>query len=595
MRRFFLHILFSLVFFAKPVSGYSQKFYAQVNNKNPQVGQVFELSFVITVQASDFTPPNLRDFEIAGGPNQSTSIQYINGQMSQSVILSYLLVPRKEGKFTIGSASINSNGQKLETSPITIEVGKSQQSASQSSGNSSSVQGGGEDIFMRTILSKNKCYLGEQITITQKLYTRYQFLGFQKGNVPNYDGFWSQNLEPTGTIKQLPNEVVNGIQYYVYQLFHHQAAPSKSGKISIAPLEEEVVIRRANSAKPRNVWEQFFGTGYEDVAIKLKSNTATIEVMELPKEGRPSNFSGAVGAYSYKAEVNKTTLKANDAFNLKITISGKGNMKLIDAPSVDLPESFEKYDPKLQETANAKVFDYLVIPREEGEYELNNLGFSYFNLETKKYVVIPSPQIKIIVLPPDPSSTAGAQVYSPLNRVKETENDIRYIKRGKITLEKKETEFFNSSAHIGLLLSPVFLLLLALVGRRKYIKENSNIVLVKQRRAIKLAKKQLASAEKYMRENDKDKFYNEILLALNRYIADKLCIEPAYLSKENIADSLKNKQISDSDIAKVLTTLEQSEFAKYAPGSVSGNLTEVYESVVELIGRLEEQLNKNVA
>jgi len=575
---------------ALPYHTFAQKFYAQVNNKNPQVGQAFELSFVITVQASDFVPPNLRDFDVASGPNQSSSIQIVNGQMSQSISLSYILVPRKDGKYTIGAASIMSGGQKLESSPITIEVGKS--SAVSSGQAAAQVKNtSGEEVFIRTILSKSKCYLGEPITISQKLYTRYQFLGFQKGTTPVYDGFWVQNLEPIGTIKQLPNEVVDGIQYYVYQLFLHQAAPSKAGKINISPLEEEAVVRRPSSTKPRNVWEQFFGTGYEDVAVKLKSNSASLEVADLPKEGRPDNFSGAVGSFNYKAEVNKSTLKANDAFNLKISIHGKGNIKLIDAPELNLPESFEKYDPKISESANGKVFDYLIIPRQEGEFELNTLGFSFFNLETKKYVLIPSPQIKITVLPSDPGSDGQAQVYNPTNQIKETENDIRYIKKGEISLNSSEVEFFNSATHITWLVSPFLLLAFALVGRRNYLRSNSDVVAVRRRKALKVAREQLTKAEKHMKENKKDEFYTEILLAINNYLVNKLNVSQAQLSKEIIEERLVDGGVNAAEIKALLETMEVSEYAKYAPGAVSGNLPEVFNNTVSLLGAIEEQVN----
>ncbi|MBL7917902.1 MAG: protein BatD, partial [Bacteroidia bacterium] len=518
----------------------------------------------------------------------------VNGQMSQSISLSYLLVPKKEGKYVIGPASIMSGGHKLETAPITIEVGKGGSAAQGTNQSSGKVQGGGDDIFIRTSLSKSKCYLGEQVVITQKLYSRYQFLGFQKGNMPVYDGFWSQNLEQTGVIKQLPNEVVDGIQYYVYQLFLHQAAPTKTGKIAIAPLEEEVVVRRASSSKPRNIFEQFFGPGYEDVAIKVKGNTAVVDVMELPLEGKPLNFNGAVGSYNYKAEVNKNSLKANDAFNLKISISGKGNTKLIDAPVLNLPESFESYDPKTTETSNGKIFDYLIIPRQEGDYKLDNLGFSYFNLETKKYVTIPSPEISIQVLPPDPNS-AGAQVFTPKNQVKETENDIRYIKKGSFNLSKSETEFFNSGLHLLLLSLPFFLLTFALLARKNYLKNNSDVVAVKQRKAVKIAKKQLVSAEKFMTQNNKDAFYTEILMAINNYVSSKLNIPPAEISKEIVEKNLVLKNVEAEFIKKLVKTIEVSEFAKYAPGAVSGDLKAVYNDTVNLITEIEQQINTKKA
>lgn len=576
--------------------GIAQKFYAQVNSKVVQVGQMFELTFVINAAASEFVAPSFKDFDVASGPNQSSSVQIINGQMSQSISLSYLLIPKREGKLVIGAASINSNGHKLESNPITVEAvkGNAPQQAAAGNSGAANVKSDGSDIFIRTNLSKTKCFLGEQIVISQKVYSRHQIIGFQKFNPPTYEGFWSQSLESTSG-NQTAVENVDGVNYYTYELFRNIGTPNKIGKISLKPIEGEVIVRKQTNTKPRNIFEQFFGTaGYEDVAVKTISRPVSLEVMDLPAEGRPENFSGAVGSFSYKVEASKQELKANDAFNLKVTIGGKGNAKLVDAPKLQLPESFESYEPKVLDGANSKTFDYLIIPRQEGEYTLDNLDFSYFDLDSKRYVTIPSPNITIKVLPPDPNST-GAQVYSPQNQVKETENDIRYIKKGTFNLTKTNTEFFNSFGHLVLLFTPFLLLTGALVARKNYLKNNSNLVAVKERKAAKVARKQLVNAEKLMQANKKDEFYTEILTAIQNYVSHKLNIPLADVSKENVQQSLMKKSVDPGKIIQLVKTIETSEYAKYAPGGVSGNLREVYDNTVKLITEIEEELNTKKA
>ena len=240
--------------------------------------------------------------------------------------------------------------------------------------------------------------------------------------------------------------------------------------------------------------------------------------------------------------------------------------------------------------ANSRTYDYLIIPRQEGEYELSNLDFSYFDLDSKKYVTIPSPNITIKVLAPDPNS-AGAQVYSPQNNVKETENDIRYIKKGNFSLTRSSTEFFNSSTHILLLTTPFLALILGLMFRSNYIKSNSDMVAVKERKAVKVAKKQLVKADKLMQANSKDEFYTEILMAINNYLSNKLNIPLADVSKENVKNTLTAKKVAPEKIEKLMKTIETSEYAKYAPGAVSGNLKEVYDDTINLITGIEQDLN----
>ena len=585
---FTLILLFNLKYNAQTV-------YAQVSSKQVQVGVPFEYAIVINANPNNYTPPSFKDFDIVGGPNQSSSVQWVNGQTSTQMTLSWALVAKKEGKATISSAVVNCGNQRFETNAIALDVTKgaatNQQNAATTDDKAQYNKVSGSDLFIRTGISKSKCVLGEQITIIQKVYSRLPIVGFQKVNPPTYDGFYMQ-LQESPTKGKIIQENLDGVVYQTYEVFRHTCIANKAGKLSLASTECDIVVRKQTNAKPKNIFEQFFGAaGYEDIVVTAKSKPTIVEVMALPLEGKPLSFSGAVGNYSYKIEASKTELKANDAFNFKMIVSGKGNLKLVNPPKPLLPEGFETYDPKITENSNTKTFDYLVIPRTEGNYVLKDLDFSYFNLESKKYITISPQPITIKVLPPDPNSS-GAQVYTPQNQVKTSDNDIRYIKKGNFELVKTETEFFNSFTHILLLLLPTLALFTTLIIRKNYIKNNSNLALVNERKAAKVARKQLITAEKLMQQNNKDGFYTEILLALNNYVSHKLNIAAADLSHENITNTLVKKQINEQINKKLIATLQTSEYAKYAPGAVSGDLQSVYKDTIDLITNLEEHLNK---
>jgi hypothetical protein len=578
-------------------------FYAQVSKNKVAVGEQFQIAFTLNGPGNNLVYSNLKDFNIHMGPNQSQSMSIVNGNMSQSTTISFVISAKKEGKITIGPASVIANGnQKLETAPIVIEVTKGNTQAAQGSNPSESPNQfaseiSNEDLFVRTFLSKTKCYIGEQITVTQKVYSRVDLRGFQNIKFPPYNGFWSQQEEGNKQIN-LQQEVVNGITYYVAEYNKVYLFPQRSGSISIEPVELECIVRRATQRQPRNIFEQFFGAGgYEDVAIKVKSKAVKVEVKELPAEGKPEGFTGAVGNFSYKTELSKEQVKANDAVNIKLTVTGKGNIALLEAPKAELPESFETYDPKINETVKTnggvsgnKTFDYLVIPREKGEFIINGLNFSFFDPEKKEYVKLPSPDMKLTVLEGDGSS---AQVITPSKRgLKETENDIRYIKSGDLGLQRTEDEFFSSPLHYALLVGPALLFLGGIIGVRQRIKANSDMAGMKQRKAARMAKKQLAAAEKYMQANRKDEFFNEVLNALNRYISDKLGLPVADLSKERISDMLLQRNVSEQTRIQLIDTLNTCEYAKYAPSAVTGDLKKVYNDTVELISQLENQIKK---
>ncbi len=586
MKKFVLYILLVCAF-----NNYkAQSVEAQVSSKQVQIGVPFEYAIVIKANATGYTPPNFKDFDVLGGPNQSQSTQYVNGAVSSQLTLSWYLSAKKEGKVTIPPAVVMAGNQKFETEAITLECSKGAPNNPKSEGNSSS-KVDGADVFIKTTSTKTKCILGEQITISQKIYSRHQIVGFQKFEPPRYDGFFvqKQDINNQGQVMQ---ENVDGVKYFTYDLLKTICTANKAGKLSVDATEVDVVVRKQTNAKPKNIWEQFFGGGgYEDVPVKTKSKPLNIEVVDLPNEGKPASYNGAVGNFSFKVEASRTEVKANDAFNLKLIISGTGNLKLVDAPKPQLPESFETYDPKITESGTTKTFDYLIIPRNEGTYTLDNLEFSYFNLDTKKYNTIKPSPLNIIVLPPDPNST-GATVYNPANQVKEIKNDIRYIKKGQITLTKESNEFFNSFTHISLLLGTILSFITALALRMNYVKNNSNLLAVNERKAVKLAKKQLTLAEKQLKLNNKDAFYTEILLALNNYLNNKLGIKIAENTRENIKQTLLSKNVDETKVNTLLKTIDICEFAKYAPGAVSGELNEVYGNTIQLITAIEEQLNK---
>jgi hypothetical protein len=588
-------------------------FIAQVSKNKVAVGEVFQVAFTLNGSGSNLVYPAFNDFDIYSGPNQSQSMSMVNGTISQSTTLSLFIAAKKEGRFTIGAASVMSGNQKLETKPIVIEVTKGapqqQQQGNQNAQAQQPQQAQGkeknqyaseisnDDLFVRTFLSKTKCYLGEQLTLTQKVYSRVDLRGFQNVKFPPYNGFWSQQ-EVNNQQINLKQENVNGVMYYVAEYSKVYLFPQRAGTISIEAIELDCIVRRQTKRQPRNIFEQFFGAGgYEDVAVKVKSKPVKVDVEDLPTENKPQNFSGAVGDFGYKAEIDKNKVKANEAINLKITISGKGNIKLIEPLKLNLPESFEVYDPK--ESENIKTnggvsgnisYSYLIIPREKGEFTLNDLGFNYFDADKKQYVSIPSPDIHLTVLEGDPGS---AQIIAPKKHgVDESENDIRYIKTGDLGLKKHDEEFFSSTMHYLLLIFPTLLFFVGLFLVRQHIKANSNIIAVKERKAAKLAKKQLVIAEKYMSANNKEAFFTEVLNALNKYIGDKFALSIVDLSKEKISEMLLSRNVSDATTKNIIDTLNTCEYAKYAPSAVTGDLKKVYNDTIELISQIENQIKK---
>lgn len=584
----------------------AQSFSASVSKNRVAVGEQFQINYSLNTGGSSFRSPNLNDFDVYSGPNQSTSMQFVNGSMSQSISYSFIIAAKKEGKLVIPPASIIVNGNKVESNSIAIEVGKgnsaNNNSSAQSSSPSSQGNASNENIFARTSTNKTKAYVGEQITISHKIYTRLSLRGFQDVNFPAYDGFWSQDLPQQGQIT-LTTENVDGVTYNVAELKRSFLFAQKSGTLEIPSLEAQcIVLERTNSA-PQSLFDQFFGNGgYKNAVYSVKSKPIKIEVMPLPENGKPSNFSGAVGDYSFKAEINKNKIKANDAINLNIKINGTGNLKLIDPPKMNFPEDIETYDPKISENigvnptgiSGSKSYEYLIIPRHEGNYKIDNVGFSYFDPNKKSYITLPSPEFNITVDKAEENAnnpTTAATTVVNKEDVKMIGTDIRYIKTNKVNWIRKEDYFFGSQGFAAGLVSPLILLFSFVIVRKKYIAQNSDVVSLKKRKANKMARKRLSNAKNYLASNNKEVFYEEIFKALYGYLGDKINMPVSELSKDNIKSNLLTKKVSEQTSDQLIDTLSNCEYARYASSAVDSNLEKVYNDSVELISKLENEIS----
>lgn len=600
-----VYIIFILLFTSNLIV--AQKFVAQTSRAKVAAGETFQIQFSLNANGSNFKAPVLTDFDVYSGPNQSTSMSYVNGTMSQSVTLSYIIAAKKEGKFTIGPASVTVNNATIQSNSLVIEVSKGNANTqNQGNGNQTpqnpsapTTENVSDNLFVKTVVNKTKVFQGEQVEVSHKVYTRYQLRGFQDVKFPDYNGFWAQDVPANNQQIQVSNENIDGVNYQVAEIKRTYLFPQRTGKLVIQPMNVECVVRKQSNKKPRDIFEQFFGGGYEDVVYSVKSKPITIDVSPLPETNKPADFANAVGDFSFKAELNKDKIKANDAINLTITLTGKGNIKLVDPLKINFPEDFETYDPKVKDNvttsangvSGSKTFDYLLIPRHEGDYKIEGINFTYFNPEKKQYITIPSPEFNIHVEKGDERDVA-ANVLNPRSKedVKVLGNDIRYIKTKKVDLKPKDNYFFGSVLFYAGLISPFLVFLGFIFIRRKNIELNKDAVVVKSRKATKMAKKRLSIAEQHLKVNNKELFYIEIFKALYGYISDKLNIPVADLNKEHISDTMQFKNVSSDTIFKLITTLDNCEYARYAPSAVSGDLNNIYKDTVELITKIENEI-----
>nr|WP_294869643.1 BatD family protein [uncultured Pedobacter sp.] len=597
-------LLWTSTLFANGIKPGAQdvKVTATVSKSVVGTGEAFEISFSVNGNIESFNPPALNGFQVVGGPNQSSSYSSINGNTTASMSISYDLVGVKEGEYIIGPALVVVNGKQVKSNSVKIRVvkgkavpqGNQRNAAPQgdkvAEGNSTDIS---KRLFLRAVANKTNVYIGEQFSVSYKLYTNIDLVDNALDKLPDFNGFWSQEIKNNSQNVQWEIESYNGEKYHVATLKQIILFPERFGKLTLDPLAMTFVVRQA--APSNDPIEQFFGGSYKDTKYKIKSTPITINVKPLPEAGKPEGFNGAVGNFSIGANLDKSSVKANEALNYTLKITGSGNLKLLKAPELTLPADIEKYDPKVNDdiketmggVSGSREYSFLLIPRHEGNYTIEPLKFSYFNPVTGRYVSLTSGSFPVKVAKGDPGSNVTAYATGGQQDVKMLAKDIAYIKTGNPGLTKDGEGFYGSALYYVLLCTGPVLFLAAFGYRKWYRENNSDVVKVKGRNANKIAAKHLANAQKQMISGDKKVFYEDVYRGLYGYLSDKLNISAADLNKENIREQLKLKAVNESIIDQLTETLDLCEMARYAP--ISGiSEQEVFDKAKTIINDIED-------
>jgi hypothetical protein len=581
---------------------------ATVDRPTVGLNEQFTLMFTVTNAGLDggkeVKLPDLGKFRIMSGPSRSSSVQIINGSISSSVVYAYILEPREVGKFTIGAASVEVEGKTLTSAPITVEVVKSApQQKQQAAGQEAPPGAVSDNLFLKATVDRTHVMQGEQINISFKLYTRVSVNNYAVEKNPNMTGFWGEEVEVAKDIR-LANEVVNGKQYRVGVIKRMALFPTQAGNLEVSPMEVQATVQ-VQDRRALDPFDSFFRDPFgRAVNYKVASDAIKIKVDPLPADA-PADFKGAVGQYAMSATVDKKTTRTNEPVSLKVTISGTGNIKLIESPTVDLPADFEQYTPKVTDNIDrtrdkvtgSKTFEYLLIPRYPGVKVIKPVSFSYFDPVKKEYVKLHTPQIDLNV---EQGTAAVAPMIAGGTRedVQLLSQDIRFIKLTESGLTRGAAPFHTSGTFIAMLLMPLAGLAGAFVLARRRQIVMTDQAGYRNRQALKVAKKGLKQAEYLLKEkggspasNQRLRFYSEVSRALWKYLGDKLGIPQAEFSVEGAAQELHARGTDQGLIAALKKILETCDMARFAPTSLEvAVMQKTYDEAQRIIVELERTL-----
>ncbi|MGB1207054.1 MAG: BatD family protein [Chitinophagales bacterium] len=603
-KKFFTLIILAIAIFMLFQSRLNaQTFTVTPQTVNVQQGETFNLTYLLEGdKMRNFQAPSFENFMLVSGPSRSTSVQIINGSMSQQSSVGYVLQATKEGKFTIPAGTITTkNGKTLRSKKVRINVsksanfGKRQSRTSPQQPSQPSQRGATRNIsptseasvWIGVVTDTTGVYQGQQITTIYRLYTNIDVTNYEILSPPSLTGFWVQDITPKH--RQNPGtEIIDNVTYRTLDLKKYALFPQRSGTLPIDPMEVKVTTRYADPNGGRNMWGQ---PRYMSRAMNLKNENFDLSVFPLPEEGKPDDFSGAVGKFSLSATLNNPNVRENESIIYTLSVVGEGNIKLIELNDLEFPEVFEKFDPIVSEDIypkqdkinGRKKFQYTLIPSKMGRQTIPMLEFSYFNPETKSYETARSRPITVNVSKGDGSNQIA--------KVLEEENKLYGLKTS-TSLSKKGSYTFASWWYWPLLLLPLFAIPFFYNKTQKELAELSDVVSFKRKRANQVAILSLKKAEAFKQQGDKRNFYDEIIHALWNYLSDRFNIPSSQLSKEKIASELRFNEVSEPNVEKVLATITYCEMALFAPVADADNLEGTYKDTLDLISDIEEETSE---
>ena len=583
-----------------------------------ELSERFNLVFVVEGEhsPSDFQWEAGDDFTVVWGPQKgsSTSIQIINGktQRSSQTSYTYILQAKKTGSFTIAPAVAKVRGTEVSSKPVTVQVVVDGSSSSQSNGPRPRVSGnrpnrGNQDastaeadIFMRFSLSRSSVVVGEPVTATLKIYHRANLAGFENARFPSFNGFWSQEVESPSNI-EFQREQVDGVMYNSDVLRRWVIIPQKSGHQTIDPAEI-VCLVNVQQRRPStgSIFDDFFGSDYVTTRQRVSSQAASLNVSALP-QGAPSSFCGGVGDFKVQAVLSKDSLKAHDAASLKVIVSGKGNIALLNAPKINFPPDFEVYDVKTtvntdkSGTSGSKTFEYPFIPRSHGEFTIGPVEYSYYDVKQRSYLTASAPEMHLSVArnasATAPSVSGGNTLTVDRKGVKSLGDDIRFIKT-KTSLEEPGSFVVYSK---GWWAAVIVLILAGLgfwLGFRKAAARRADIAGTRNRKATREALKRLSQAREFLQKNLYTAFYEELHRCLLSFAGDKLSMDMADQNKDNILSALLEGGVPENTAKDFTGLLDACEFARYSPDAGHEAMNAHYQKAVSTITAIDSSMKK---
>ncbi len=589
-------LLFLILLFSAITVCYAGEVSVSADVSSSRIGVDDQLILTVRVSGASgsFDSPDMggiKDFRVVGS-SSSSRISITNGRMESSKELIFTLLPLKKGTLEIPSLKIRHEGQLYATNPISIEVvegslgnqtsprGLSQQQQ-QDRGRETADSGNG--IMLKAETGKRSVYIGEPVYIEYNIYTRYPVSGGEVVEMPDFKDFITEDIEIKES-EQQKQKVLNNISYGVIPVVRKLLFPAKTGVIKIDPMVISLRVR----TRSNDPFDFFSGFGREEV-IYRRTEPLDIEIKALPGEGKPENFSGAVGKYSISSSVNTREIAVNDALTFEIQYTGSGNINSLTSPVIpDLPD-FEVHTPEVVRdvmfrngTMEGKLsWKYILIPKVAGSHEIPSVELSYFDRQEGRYKTATAPSIPVTVTGTADSVTVAEGKRNVVSLLE----DIKYIKPLAGSLKNHRTVFMTSKTLTMLTALPLLLNIIFFVFVALRTKRASSVNIIK-------AKKASAKAIRRIKGAKGSDLFTTVWDSLNEYASDRLYLPKQGLTSDKIIEGFSNLGCPDKNIREFIILMETCEATRYSPSASDYSDNDIADRAVNAVVSLERSIKR---
>ncbi len=602
-----------LLFLSKFLHAADYHVEASIDRSQVAVNQGFVITLEVTGEGTTQVnfqpefPASMDKFcQLIGRGGESSNFQIINNKVSFSKSIQYTFQAREIGKFQIDPIIVKIGNQTFQSNPFQIEIVKAGTPQSPATGSTPTTPGaesstGGleENLFLKAIVNKRTVYQNEPVIVTYKIYTRVTVASYNLEKLPNTTGFWQEEFEMPQQ-PRLFTEVINGRKYQVAEIRKVALFPTEIGKKTLEPLALNCEVRVQARRRPTSIFDSFFDDPFfgRTQQVTIANDPVTINVLPLPQENKPKNFSGIVGRFNLSVTADKNEVEANEAIKLKARLTGEGNIRLLPNPVIDLPEDFEKYGPTTSEKINrennrisgSKSFEYVLIPRQAGNRTIKGISLSYFDLDSKSYQILQTPDIQINIKKGKKDFVSMGPGFSR-EEIKILGKDIRYIQQTMPEFSMIGKYFYQSPEFLILFFSPLLVMIGAIYYRRRMEVFSENVAYARSRRASRIATDRLKNARKLLAENTQKEFYAEISRAIMSFVANKLNLDEAGIMTGEVQNLLRNKKVNETTVQQYLDCLQTCDFQRFAPSNASlEEMKKFYNEAKNVITNLQKAL-----